>query len=120
MAKCKWIVNDDGSARPFTDDEHAELNKIQVDWCREGQRVLLICSKMINDTDIKGMSTSNLEKHLQATNDFCVLGMLGIIDKPREVRNSFFRFDPQVDILKLDAQKDAFLAYKTLIINFEN
>jgi len=87
MDKCKWIVNEDGSMRPFDANERAELNNLQIEWCKEGQRVLLICTKLVGDNsniDASMGSTSTLETAIQATDDFCVLGMLGIIDKPRE------------------------------------
>jgi len=73
--------------RPFDAYERAELNKLQIEWCKEGQRVLLICTKLVGDNsniDASMGSTSALEAAIQATDDFCVLGMLGIIDKPRE------------------------------------
>ena len=85
MDKCKWIVNDDGSAREFDSFERAELNKIQIDWCKEGQRVLLICAKLVDEKCIINMNTSTaLETQIHATDDMCILGMVGIIDKPRD------------------------------------
>jgi len=73
--------------RPFDANERAELNNLQIEWCKEGQRVLLICTKLVGDNsniDASMGSTSTLETAIQVTEDFCVLGMLGIIDKPRE------------------------------------
>ena len=85
MDKCKWIVNEDGTSRPFDAECRAELNNMQIDWCKEGQRVLLICKKLVPESIIRNLSSSTaLESHIQATDDLVVLGMLGIIDKPRE------------------------------------
>jgi len=87
MNKCKWIVNEDATVRPFDINERTELNNLQIDWCKQGQRVLLICTKMVDqggNIHANMRSTSSLESVIQATDDFCVLGMLGIIDKPRE------------------------------------
>jgi sodium/potassium-transporting ATPase subunit alpha len=52
-----------------------------------GQRVLLICKKIdkySNLTQAKGTSPSDFESYLKEIKDLCVLGMVGIIDKPRE------------------------------------
>ena len=35
--------------RPFNTTERAELNKPRIEWCKEGQCVLLICTKLVGE-----------------------------------------------------------------------
>ena len=87
MDKCKWIVNEDATMRTFNTTERAELNKPRIEWCKEGQRVLLICTKLVgegSDLHVNMGATSALESAIQTKDDFYVLGMLGFIEKPRE------------------------------------
>ena len=52
-----------------------------------GQRVLLICTKTVKTTELtayNGSSSSDFESYVKEIKDLCVLGMVGIIDKPRD------------------------------------
>ena len=66
------------------------LRVIQNDWCLLGQRVLLICKKttkisqLASQLDDASKSPAAFEDHLKQVKDLCVVGMVGIIDKPRE------------------------------------
>jgi sodium/potassium-transporting ATPase subunit alpha len=87
IKSCKTIIADDGSESDLDESSISRLNAIQNEWCLLGQRVLLICKKKMkisNLTKAKGTSPSDFENYLKDTNDLCVLGMVGIIDKPRE------------------------------------
>lgn len=73
------------------------LLEIQNEWCLLGQRVLLICKKKCNldqvlniehDDESKeskpAISVNELEKYVHRSEDFCIIGLVGIIDPPRE------------------------------------
>lgn len=65
------------------------LLQIQNEWCLLGQRVLLICKKKCQLDDVFGaeaakQSVSELEKYVHESEDFCIIGLVGIIDPPRE------------------------------------
>ena len=70
-------------------DEHSleRLRDIQNEWCLLGQRVLLICKRIEKTSRLLGYGTqpsSEFETYLKEIKDLCVLGMVGIIDKPRD------------------------------------
>ena len=84
VKKCKYVLQDDGSQVEFDERERNKLNALQIEWCKQGQRVLLICKKHDTIKNVTFTSSTDLEKFITNTNDFCIVGMLGIIDKPRE------------------------------------
>ena len=84
VKKCKWVLKEDGSQAEFDETERNKLDQLQIEWCKLGQRVLLICKKHEEIKNITFNTTTELEKHIGNINDFCIVGMLGIIDKPRE------------------------------------
>ena len=88
IKQCAWIINDDGTQSKLDEKSLARLKQIQNEWCLLGQRVLLICKKTESESHMikQGFSTSPaaFETYLKETKDLCVLGMVGIIDKPRE------------------------------------
>lgn len=65
---------------------HQQLIDVQNEWCLLGQRVLLICKKKCNLEKEIGAenSISELQKYVHQSNDFCIIGMVGLIDPPRE------------------------------------
>lgn len=94
MKKSTQIIDPDGSQRPITADIKNRIIGIQNDLCLLGQRVLVICKKEMRLDDVysapkgaaasSGDSSSDLEKYIQQSNDFCIIGLVGIIDPPRE------------------------------------
>jgi sodium/potassium-transporting ATPase subunit alpha len=63
-----------------------KLVEIQNNWCLLGQRVLMICKKKCNLNSIfeTDSSVGELEKYIHKSEDFCIIGLVGIIDPPRE------------------------------------
>ena len=100
IKNCKWVVNDDGSQAPLDDAALARLKEIQNQWCLLGQRVLLICKKNERVSQLKsqgfGASPAAFETYLKELKDLCVLGMVGIIDKPRDGIEGVIRICRQV------------------------
>ena len=84
IRNCKSIINNDGSESELNDESMERLKEIQNDWCLLGQRVLLICKKKEKIDNVKFTKSSDLEHYLKGINDFCIVGMVGIIDKPRD------------------------------------
>jgi sodium/potassium-transporting ATPase subunit alpha len=46
IKKCQWVLQDDGSQIPLDEYQIEKLNSLQIEWCKLGQRVLLICKKL--------------------------------------------------------------------------
>lgn len=87
LKKCKTILQNDGSELELTDDILDQLCKIQNEWCLMGQRVIVICKRGcdldLNEWIVK--PPGEQENYInEKCNDFCMIGMLGIIDPPRE------------------------------------
>lgn len=70
------------------------LVELQNAWCILGQRVLIICKKKCKLDEVLAMqsssteenlsNTAKLENYIHSSNDFCIVGLIGIIDPPRE------------------------------------
>ena len=60
-----------------------EITRIQNEWCLQGQRVIVLCKRECKERQLFEMSTCEQEKFVNECNDFCFIGMLGIIDPPR-------------------------------------
>jgi sodium/potassium-transporting ATPase subunit alpha len=60
---------------------------MQNDWCIKGQRVIIICRKELDalqSAKLLARSQTEIETYMNESNDFCLVGMVGIIDPPRE------------------------------------
>jgi sodium/potassium-transporting ATPase subunit alpha len=87
LKKSTHIARADGSATPLTPESINELIRLQNEMCINGQRVLLLCKRACNYDKIVASMTADgisLDEFVNRTNDFCVVGLVGIIDPPRE------------------------------------
>lgn len=88
LKKSTHIIQPDGKMVPLRANIIVNLIKTQNDWCVLGQRVLLICKKKFKLDKIVTSTTSNsncqLEEYVNKSDDFCIIGLVGIIDPPRE------------------------------------
>ena len=87
LMKCSNILQTDGTETQLDDLMKSSIIKVQNDWCMLGQRVLLLCQKKLSQSETTQLcqeSTPNVEKYINESTDFCLVGMVGIIDPPRE------------------------------------
>ena len=102
MKRCQWIVNDDGTQSRLDERGIERLRSIQNEWCMLGQRVLLICKKVESVSALTAKefdsSPASFEAYLKSLDDLCVLGMVGIIDKPREGIENIIRMCRQAGV----------------------
>jgi sodium/potassium-transporting ATPase subunit alpha len=85
LRKSTHILEVDGSVSELDDEKFNQVVAIQNDWSKQGQRVLLMCKKRCNyDNMLSKMYNQKLEEIIQISSDFCVVGLVGIIDPPRE------------------------------------
>lgn len=97
LRKSSHVIMSDGSSTALTADLQDAIVKVQNSFCLLGQRVLLVCKKECYLEEIITKSRVDekerqkeqdqmgvLEKYIQESNDFCVIGLVGIIDPPRE------------------------------------
>lgn len=74
---CCTRIYDGNSVRPFTEDDRARILKVNMDMASRALRVLAMASKSIKELP-ETVSPATLE------NDLIFLGMVGMIDPPRE------------------------------------
>ena len=87
LVKCNSVMQEDGSQQELNDIMKMSIIKVQNDWCMLGQRVLLLCQKKMSSNEtvkLALMTTSDVEKYVNGKEDFCLVGIVGIIDPPRE------------------------------------
>ncbi|CAF0901274.1 unnamed protein product [Brachionus calyciflorus] len=87
LKKCRTILQNDGNELELTDDILDQLCKIQNDWCLMGQRVIVLCKRNCESDLSEWIVKTPVEQEAyinENCNDFCMIGMLGIIDPPRE------------------------------------
>ena len=86
IAACYLCIDENGDIKEITEEDMASLVELQNDWCSHGQRVLLICKNTIDFAHIENseMSVADIEEIAIKRNDFCLVGLVGIIDPPRE------------------------------------
>ena len=87
LMKCKTILQPNGVENELNDLMRINIIKMQNDWCILGQRVLLLCKKNLTNDETANVCVkgpSDIEKYVNELEDFCLVGMVGIIDPPRE------------------------------------
>jgi hypothetical protein len=57
------------------DVEKKKLNDLQIEWCKQGQRVLILCKRHDIVENVTFNATNELEAYITNQNDFCIVGM---------------------------------------------
>lgn len=88
-----WSATTNNGPQPLSPEWAAELTRIQQTWSRGGKRVLMLCKGRYtpylaqHNLTMAGSSTSNAvqeELTRQGLQELCILGLVGIMDPPRE------------------------------------
>ncbi|KAI0777815.1 calcium ATPase transmembrane domain M-containing protein [Trametes elegans] len=83
--KCTSVLRADGASIPFTQDARASIHSLQERWSSEGQRVLALCSRSLDDVRVKPGTSANEMEELMYDNlrGLTLVGLVGIRDPPR-------------------------------------
>lgn len=85
LKKSSHVIDQTGGLVLMSQEKRAEIVRIQNEWAMQGQRTILLCKRPCNYDKIKMLKENNqLEDYIHSSNDFCIVGILGIIDPPRE------------------------------------
>lgn len=82
--RCGFVQRPDATRTPLSDDRRARLQKLQVDWAKDGKRVLILCERTldINATTADPGSLKYDEEILAAAKGLTIVGMIAIVDPP--------------------------------------
>ncbi|ORY05461.1 calcium ATPase [Basidiobolus meristosporus CBS 931.73] len=81
LGKCTRILNFDGTESPFDEEAKARVLRQQEEWSSNGQRVLLMTRRHLEEGEFNSEMTS--EEVTTLTENMCIVGLVGIIDPPR-------------------------------------
>ena len=82
LKKCSSMIDQYGNEIELTNKLMNGIIKLQNDWCLLGERVLLICIKKTNFS--MELIERSAEELVNLSDDFCLVGLIGLIDPPRE------------------------------------
>ncbi|KAG0060573.1 hypothetical protein BGZ89_012176 [Linnemannia elongata] len=83
--------------QPLTSEWSAELSRIQMEWSRQGKRVLMLCkggfspylAAARNNAGSSHNTAQQEELARQGLHELCIIGLIGIMDPPRpEIRDT--------------------------------
>lgn len=87
MPKCTSVLLPSGEIAPLTSKLAETLSEVQYRWSSAGQRVLLLARRVLSNSEVVANrfdSPETVEYILrEKTEDFVVVGMIGIVDPPR-------------------------------------
>ncbi|KAJ1926956.1 hypothetical protein IWQ60_003356 [Tieghemiomyces parasiticus] len=83
VPKTKWYLGSDGTARPFDDQLRAAVVEQQERWSGDGQRVLMVCKRVLKSAAELPEDGDDLEALAGLAHSLCVVGLVGIMDPPR-------------------------------------
>lgn len=69
---------------PFGTQEREEIEKMQESWSQDGLRVLLLSYRVSDEAEVVSMTTSEAPNANDFVSDLVFVGLVGIIDPPRE------------------------------------
>ena len=85
--KCKFYISKSGERLPLNPEIEKQIADIQIRWSQQGQRVLIFIKRRIlpqEEFEFTKVQLLDMEKKINEINDFDFVGMVGIIDPPRE------------------------------------
>ncbi|KAF3931111.1 hypothetical protein ABW20_dc0107790 [Dactylellina cionopaga] len=115
LPRCNHATSSDGSTHILDSDTLRSIEEIKDSWSRSGRRVILLARKVMKSSEIKSPVESNaIESEVLglASNGLCLVGLVGIVDPPRDdipyvvatLRRAGIRFFMVTGDFKLTAQ----------------
>lgn len=87
IGRCGRVVTADGSVQTLDAETLREIKAIKDGWSSQGKRVILLARKVVVAQDIMttpGSQEYESEIMRQAKSDLTLVGLVGIVDPPRE------------------------------------
>jgi sodium/potassium-transporting ATPase subunit alpha len=87
IGRCTKYTHIDGETRTLDDSVRKSIEQIKNLWSSQGKRVILLARKIVSHEAIKSVpSSSNFEAEVMhhAREDLTLVGIVGIVDPPRD------------------------------------
>lgn len=87
LRRCTQIVLPDGSVTDLTPDLTKRVVALQESWSARGQRVLLLARRLVEHKLLEKIDPTHSaygERVVELNADLAIVGMVGIVDPPRE------------------------------------
>ncbi|KAL6705838.1 hypothetical protein ACN47E_006298 [Coniothyrium glycines] len=81
LPRCELLLNDKGDSVPLTDAQRMRIENVKDNWSRQGKRVILLARK---PTIVPFSSNHEREVLISARQGLTFVGLLGIVDPPRD------------------------------------
>lgn len=82
--KCRWIIESNNMLVPIDSNKWLRLKDVLTSWTNMGRRVILLCKKIINSREQNHLDEMGFETFVKKCNDLCIVGLIGLLDPPRE------------------------------------
>ena len=82
--KCKWIIESNNNIVHIDETTWNRLNYMLTLWTNMGRRVILLCKKVVNFREQLRINEIGFENFVKKCSDLCIVGLIGLIDPPRE------------------------------------
>ncbi|KAI9681771.1 MAG: hypothetical protein M1829_000516 [Trizodia sp. TS-e1964] len=85
--RCNTYITKEGTTQPLTAPARAAFETIKDEWSSHGKRVILLARKVLPQSEIRSSpDSSNFERETMdhAKSELTLVGLVGIVDPPRE------------------------------------
>jgi sodium/potassium-transporting ATPase subunit alpha len=87
IKKCTTYVAEDGTVQELDESIKEKVMNMISEWCEKSRRVILLAKKEFTAAHlevIKDADNDDIEEFVMKTDDMCYVGIMGLIDPPRE------------------------------------
>ena len=87
IGRCTHFINNDGDTDTLDRSKRAVIEDIKNQWSSQGKRVILLARRVISKEQLQSSPSSNsfeVEVMDLARSGLTIVGMVGIVDPPRD------------------------------------
>lgn len=85
LERCTSILDASSEVVELTDERRAQFSALQREWAAQGQRVLLLCRKVVPSASTRlNLDTITDIQAIELNTGLTAVGLIGIVDPPRQ------------------------------------